>query len=64
MMHKKEKNKQFLKRGFFRAVTSHMKSISAHPSDEEEDFVQETPEVALVATQAYLLTTQYEASGW
>jgi hypothetical protein len=22
---------------------SHMKSISAHPSDDEEDFVQETP---------------------
>jgi hypothetical protein len=29
-----------------------------HPSDEEEDFVQETPEAALVAAQAYLLTTQ------
>jgi hypothetical protein len=37
---------------------SRMKSISAHPSDEEEDFVQETPEAALVAAQAYLLTTQ------
>jgi hypothetical protein len=37
---------------------SHTKSISAHPSDEEEDFVQETPEAALVAAQAYLLTTQ------
>jgi hypothetical protein len=37
---------------------SHMKSISAHPSDDEEDFVQETPEAALVAAQAYLLTTQ------
>jgi hypothetical protein len=37
---------------------SHTKSESAHPSDEEEDFVQETPEAALVATQAYLLTTQ------
>jgi hypothetical protein len=36
---------------------SYMKSLSAHPSDEEEDFVQETPEVALVAAQAYLLTT-------
>jgi hypothetical protein len=35
-----------------------MKSISAHPSDEEEDFVQETLEAALVAAQAYLLTTQ------
>jgi hypothetical protein len=28
---------------------SHTKSGSAHPSDEEEDFVQETPEAALVA---------------
>jgi hypothetical protein len=37
---------------------SHIKSISAHPSDHEEDFVQETPEAALVAAQAYLLTTQ------
>jgi hypothetical protein len=37
-----------------------MKSLSAHPSDEEEDFVQETPEAALVAAHAYLLTTQPE----
>jgi hypothetical protein len=37
---------------------SHTKSKSAHPSDEEEDFVQETPEAALVAAQTYLLTTQ------
>jgi hypothetical protein len=37
---------------------SHTKSISTHPSDEEEDFVQETPEAALVAAQVYLLTTQ------
>jgi hypothetical protein len=37
---------------------SHTKSVSTHPSDEEEDFVQETPEAALVAAQAYLLTTQ------
>jgi hypothetical protein len=37
---------------------SHIKSISAHPSDDEEDFVQETPEVALVVAHAYLLTTQ------
>jgi hypothetical protein len=29
-------------------------------SDEEEDFIQETPEAALVAAQAYLLTTQPE----
>jgi hypothetical protein len=34
------------------------KSLSAHPSDEEEDFVHETPEAALVAAQAYLPTTQ------
>jgi hypothetical protein len=39
---------------------SHVRSISAHPSDDEEDFIQETPEVALVAAQAYLLTTQPE----
>jgi hypothetical protein len=39
---------------------NHARSISAHPSDEEEDFVQETPEAALVAAQAYLLTTQPE----
>jgi hypothetical protein len=37
---------------------SYTKSLSAHPSDEEEDFVQETPEAVLVATRAYLLTTQ------
>jgi hypothetical protein len=37
---------------------SYMKSISAHPSDDEEDFLQETPEAALIAAQAYLLTTQ------
>jgi hypothetical protein len=37
---------------------SYTKSESAHPSDEEEDFMQETPEAALVAAQAYLLTTQ------
>jgi hypothetical protein len=37
---------------------SHTKSISAHPLDEEEDFVQGTPEAAFVAAQAYLLTTQ------
>jgi hypothetical protein len=39
---------------------SHVRSISAHPLDNEEDFVQETPEAALVAAQAYLLTTQPE----
>jgi hypothetical protein len=36
---------------------NHARSISTHPSDDEEDFVQETPEEALVAAQAYLLTT-------
>jgi hypothetical protein len=37
---------------------SYTKSISAYLSDDEEDFVQETPKAALVAAQAYLLTTQ------
>jgi hypothetical protein len=36
------------------------RSISARPSEYEEDFLQETPEAALVAAQAYLLTTQPE----
>jgi hypothetical protein len=39
---------------------SRIKSISEHPLDDEEDFVQETPEVALIAAQAYLLTMQPE----
>jgi hypothetical protein len=39
---------------------NHARSISAHPSDDEKDFVQETPEAALVAAQVYLLTTQPE----
>jgi hypothetical protein len=39
---------------------SRIKSISKHPLDDEEDFVQETPEAALVAAQAYLLTTEPE----
>jgi hypothetical protein len=39
---------------------SYTKSLSVHPSDEEEDFVKETPEAALVVAQAYLLTTQPE----
>jgi hypothetical protein len=53
------------------------RSITLQPEEEEEDFVQETPEVALIAAHAYLLTTrpepgdpredmhqpQYEASG-
>jgi hypothetical protein len=33
------------------------RSVSAPLPDEEENFIQETPEAALVATQAYLLTT-------
>jgi hypothetical protein len=37
---------------------SYTKSLSAHPLEEEEDFMQETPEAALVAAQVYLLTTQ------
>jgi hypothetical protein len=39
---------------------SYTKILSAHPSDEEEDFVQETPEATFIAAQAYLLTTQPE----
>jgi hypothetical protein len=39
---------------------SYAKSLSVQPSDEVEDFVQETPEAALVAAQTYLLTTQPE----
>jgi hypothetical protein len=37
-----------------------VRSISAPLSDEEENFIQETPEAALVAAQVYLLTTQPE----
>jgi hypothetical protein len=39
---------------------SYAKSQSPQQSEEEEDFVQETPEAALVAAQAYLLTIQPE----
>jgi hypothetical protein len=39
---------------------SYAKSQSSQQSEEEEDFVQETPEAALVEAQAYLLTTQPE----
>jgi hypothetical protein len=39
---------------------SYVKSLSEQQSEEEKDFVQETPEAALVAAQAYLLTTQPE----
>jgi hypothetical protein len=36
------------------------RSITPQPEEEEEDFVQETPEAALIAAQAYLLTTRPE----
>jgi hypothetical protein len=36
----------------------HERSISTPLSDKEENFIQETLEAALVAAQAYLLTTQ------
>jgi hypothetical protein len=36
---------------------SYMKSPSANQPEEGEEFVQETPEAALVAAQVYLLTT-------
>jgi hypothetical protein len=39
---------------------SYTKSQSPQQAEEEEDFVQETLEAALVAAQAYLLTTQSE----
>jgi hypothetical protein len=39
---------------------NHARSISVRPSDDEEDFLLETPEAALVAAQTYLLTTQPE----
>jgi hypothetical protein len=34
--------------------------ITPQPEEEEEDFVQEMPEAALIAAQAYLLTTRPE----
>jgi hypothetical protein len=37
---------------------SYTKSLSANPPEEEEEFLQETPEATLVAAQAYLLTTE------
>jgi hypothetical protein len=37
---------------------SYVKSPSANQPEEEEEFVQETPEVALIAAQTYLVTTQ------
>jgi hypothetical protein len=36
------------------------RSITPQAEEEEEDFVQETPEAALIAAQAYLLTTRPE----
>jgi hypothetical protein len=36
------------------------RSMTPQPEEEEEDFVQETLEVALIAAQAYLLTTRPE----
>jgi hypothetical protein len=39
---------------------SYAKSQRPQQSEEEEDFIQKTPEAALVAAQAYLLTTQPE----
>jgi hypothetical protein len=37
---------------------SYTRSPSANQPEEEEEFVQETPEAALIAAHAYLLTTQ------
>jgi hypothetical protein len=37
---------------------SYRRSPSANQLEEEEEFVQETPEAALIAAQAYLLITQ------
>jgi hypothetical protein len=37
---------------------SYTRSTSPNQLEEEEEFVQETPEAALIAAQAYLLTTQ------
>jgi hypothetical protein len=37
---------------------SYMRSTSPNLPEEEEEFVQETPEAVLIAAQAYLLTTQ------
>jgi hypothetical protein len=36
---------------------SYTRSLSLNQPEEEEEFVQETPEAALIAAQAYLLTT-------
>jgi hypothetical protein len=37
---------------------SYTRSPSTNQPEKEEEFVQETPEAALIAAQAYLLTTQ------
>jgi hypothetical protein len=37
---------------------SYTRSPSANQPEEKEEFVQERPEAALIAAQAYLLTTQ------
>jgi hypothetical protein len=39
-----------------------MRSISPNQPEEEEEYMQETPETALIAAQAYLLTTQPKPS--
>jgi hypothetical protein len=36
------------------------RSPTPQPEEEEDDFIQETPEAALVAAHAYLLTTRPE----
>jgi hypothetical protein len=36
----------------------YLRSITPQPEEEEEDFVHETPKAALIAAQAYLLTTR------
>jgi hypothetical protein len=36
------------------------RSMTPQLEEDEEDFVQETPEAALIAAQAYLLTTRLE----
>jgi hypothetical protein len=43
-----------------RREQSYARSMTPQLEEEEEDFVQETPEAALIAAQAYLLTTQPE----
>jgi hypothetical protein len=57
MHHEPKHNRRKISRG---REEEHARSISTPLSDEEENFVQETPEAALVAAQAYLLTTQPE----